>query len=92
MRFEITILMSMKTSLSLNYLFLEGGARAAQKLMAFRGEFTAVAAYNDALAASCMATFENAGIKVPDEVSFIGFDNLFLSSCKPIFNHHHKPS
>ncbi len=60
---------------------LEGGARAAQKLMAFRGEFTAVAAYNDTLAASCMTTFENAGIKVPDEVSFIGFDNLFLSSC-----------
>ena len=28
-----------------------------------------------------MATFINAGIQVPQEVSFVGFDNLFLSSC-----------
>ena len=60
---------------------LEGGSRAAKKLLKYRGQFTAVASYNDALAASCMATFINAGIQVPQEVSFVGFDNLFLSSC-----------
>ncbi len=60
---------------------LEGGAKAAQILLQYRGDFTAVASYNDALAASCMASFINSGIEVPNEVSFIGFDNLFLSSC-----------
>ncbi len=64
---------------------LEGGAQAAEKLLNIlkkdKDAFTAIACYSDAVAASAMSIFENRGIKVPDEVSFTGFDDLFLSSC-----------
>ncbi len=60
---------------------LEGGAIAAEELLKHKGEFTAVACYNDALAAAVMARFADVGIAIPDEVSIVGFDNIFLSSC-----------
>lgn len=60
---------------------LEGGTAAAQTLLQRKDEFTAVACYNDALAAALMAVFADQGIKVPEQISVIGFDNLFLSSC-----------
>ncbi|MBO6258821.1 MAG: substrate-binding domain-containing protein [Succinivibrio sp.] len=60
---------------------LEGGTTAAHKLLEHKDEFTAVACYNDALAAALMAVFADKGIKVPEQISVIGFDNLFLSSC-----------
>ena len=64
---------------------LEGGAQAAEKLLQVlkkdKNAFTAIACYSDTIAASAMSIFENRGIKVPEEVSFTGFDDLFLSSC-----------
>ncbi len=61
---------------------LEGGAKAADELLKLgTDKFTAVACYSDTIAASAMSIFEKEGIKVPEEISFIGFDNLFLSSC-----------
>lgn len=63
---------------------LEGGSKAALELLsrATPGvDFTAVACYSDVMAAGLMATFHNKGIKMPEEVSIVGFDNLFLSYC-----------
>lgn len=60
---------------------LEGGAAAAEKLLALRDRFTGVCCYNDAMAAGIMAKFTEAGIKIPEEKSIIGFDNLYMSSC-----------
>ncbi|MGN1280837.1 MAG: LacI family DNA-binding transcriptional regulator [Succinivibrio sp.] len=61
---------------------LEGGAAAAAKLLEIGTDrFTAIACYSDTIAASAMSIFENRGISVPEEVSFTGFDDLFLSSC-----------
>ncbi|NLK84417.1 MAG: substrate-binding domain-containing protein [Aeromonadales bacterium] len=61
---------------------LEGGAKAAKELLSLGVDrFTAVACYSDSIAASAMSTFEHNGIQVPKQVSFTGFDDLFLSSC-----------
>lgn len=61
---------------------LEGGAQAASKLIEIgTNRYTAIACYSDTIAASAMSIFENRGIRVPEDVSFTGFDDLFLSSC-----------
>jgi LacI family transcriptional regulator, repressor for deo operon, udp, cdd, tsx, nupC, and nupG len=41
------------------------------------GRPTAVAAYNDLVAIGAMRAFAQAGVVVPDEVSVVGFDNIF---------------
>lgn len=60
---------------------LEGGNAAAEKLLAKRGVFDAVACYNDAIASAILARFIRAGIKIPQEVSITGFDDLPQSTC-----------
>jgi len=43
-------------------------------------EITAIFAYNDILAASCYSALENRGLKIPEDVSVVGFDNTNISS------------
>ncbi|RKF14448.1 LacI family DNA-binding transcriptional regulator [Alginatibacterium sediminis] len=54
----------------------EGGERAALNLLSRGIEFTAVVAYNDAMAFGAMSALADNGIRVPDDVSIVGFDNL----------------
>ena len=61
--------------------FLEGGAEAANILLSRNLKYTAVACYNDTIAIGLMAELHNHGINVPDDVSIVGFDDLFLSRC-----------
>lgn len=63
---------------------LEGGSTAAQALLERLlpvKDFTAVACYSDVMAAGLMATMRDHKIKIPDDISVTGFDNLYLSSC-----------
>ena len=58
---------------------LQGGELAAQALLAQDEKFTAVFAYNDAMAIGAISVFEDNGYKVPNDISVIGFDDVLLS-------------
>ncbi|MCR5536583.1 MAG: LacI family DNA-binding transcriptional regulator [Succinivibrio sp.] len=58
---------------------LDGGALAAQELFRKRGQFSAVVCYNDSLAAAVLSSFNTQGLRVPHEVSVLGFDDIFFA-------------
>lgn len=58
---------------------LKGGELAAQQLLAKSQPFSAVFAYNDAMAIGAISVFEDNGFNVPGDVSVIGFDDVLLS-------------
>jgi LacI family transcriptional regulator len=63
---------------------LQGGAEAVLQLLAGGEKFTAVIAYNDLMAVGAMNCLQDQGIKVPEQVSVVGFDNLYFSRvCRP---------
>ncbi|BEM41330.1 LacI family DNA-binding transcriptional regulator [Serratia sp. CY81489] len=57
----------------------EGGERAAEKLLASGQHFTAVATFNDVIAAGMIRTFHQKQIRMPDDISIIGFDDIALA-------------
>ncbi|MEQ0558227.1 LacI family DNA-binding transcriptional regulator [Amycolatopsis sp. NEAU-NG30] len=60
----------------------EGGLRATEEIL--RQGATAVLAYNDLLAIGLMTGLAEAGVRVPDQVSVVGFDNIFCADlCTP---------
>ncbi|GGW81020.1 LacI family DNA-binding transcriptional regulator [Alteromonas halophila] len=62
----------------------EGGELAMQNLLATGTHFTALLAYNDAMAAGAMAVMQDHGIDVPEQVSIIGYDDVLLAKyCRP---------
>lgn len=72
-----------------------GGEEAAQQLISSGKRFTAIFAYNDAMAIGAISTLEDNGYRVPKDVSIIGFDDVLLSQysrpklttlCYPIIN------
>lgn len=56
---------------------VEGGRGAAAEVKA--GTATAVFCFNDLMAIGLLRELQAAGVKVPEEVSIIGFDNIFGS-------------
>lgn len=54
----------------------EEGYMYAQKLLARRVPFTALFAFNDIAAIGAMSAFRDAGLRVPEDVSIVGFDNI----------------
>lgn len=60
---------------------LEGGIRAARELFSRQVPFTAVAVYNDTMAAGLMSVFQEKGIAIPQDVSVVGFDDIMLARC-----------
>lgn len=57
----------------------QGGEEGAQALLNSSQPFTAIACYNDMQAAGAMAILIDNDIKIPDNISIIGFDNIFIS-------------
>lgn len=53
----------------------EPGYRAAQKLLDAGGDFTALFAFNDTSAVGAIRAFREAGLRVPADVSVVGFDD-----------------
>ncbi len=54
----------------------EEGYMYAQKLLARKLDFTALFAFNDISAIGAMSAFRDAGLRVPQDVSVIGFDDI----------------
>ncbi|MBZ6065947.1 substrate-binding domain-containing protein [Aeromonas schubertii] len=54
----------------------EGGEQAMLNLLAKGLPLTAVVTYNDAMAAGALSVLADNGLRVPEEVSVVGFDDL----------------
>ncbi len=57
-----------------------GGERAAADILGRDRRVTALVAYNDLMAIGAMRAVRAAGLRIPADVSVIGFDNVDLSS------------
>jgi LacI family transcriptional regulator, repressor for deo operon, udp, cdd, tsx, nupC, and nupG len=55
---------------------VESGARAAENLLAQRQKFTAIFCSNDEMAIGAIGTLKSHGMRVPQEVSIVGFDDI----------------
>jgi LacI family transcriptional regulator len=58
----------------------EEGRIATQKLLARNKRFTALVAYNDMSALGAMSALREAGRRIPEDVSVMGFDDIELAS------------
>jgi len=58
---------------------IEGGCRAVRKILKEKIPPTAIVCSNDLTAIGAMKTFETSGIKIPDDMSVIGLDNISLT-------------
>lgn len=54
----------------------EEGYATAQELLATREPFTALFAFNDISAIGAVRAFRDAGLRVPEDVSVVGFDDI----------------
>jgi DNA-binding LacI/PurR family transcriptional regulator len=59
---------------------IEDGYRAMCQLLDDAVEFTAVFAANDSMAMGALTALRHRGVRVPDDVSIVGFDNIPESS------------
>ncbi len=57
-----------------------GGTRAAEEILKMEELPTAVFVANDLAAAGAMARLQEAGLRIPDDMSIVGFDNTSLAS------------
>ena len=56
------------------------GETAARQFLQLAERPTAVVAHNDLIAIGCMKAFAEAGLKVPGDISVVGFDNIAAAS------------
>lgn len=59
---------------------LLGGFRAARRLLAMRNPPTAIISSNDLMAFATLDVAGQMGLRVPDDLSVVGVDDIFLSS------------
>jgi LacI family transcriptional regulator len=62
----------------------ESGYEQIKKLLALANRPTAVFAMNDLMAAGCLNSAQAAGLKIPQDLSIIGFDNREIASYLPV--------
>ena len=72
---------------------LEGGRRAARVLLAGRPRPTALVCVNDLMAVGALRELRESGLRVPEDVSVTGFDNVSLAQfCHPALTTVHIPT
>lgn len=64
-------------------LNFEGGVRIGKKMLAMGDQVTAVFAASDTVAFGIMNAYEQAGKKIPDDLSIVGFDNI--KTCEYVY-------
>jgi len=57
----------------------EGGEQAMQNLLGRGQPFSAVVAYNDAMATGVISVLADNGLRVPEDVSVVGFDDVIFA-------------
>ncbi|HUA60509.1 MAG TPA: LacI family DNA-binding transcriptional regulator [Verrucomicrobiae bacterium] len=63
---------------------LQGGCRAARRLLAVNPRLTAMMCVNDSMAVGAMREIRDQGLRVPDDISVTGFDDVELAQfCYP---------
>ncbi len=71
---------------------MNGGKEAVSALLAKGNKFTGILVYNDNMAVGVIHELHSRGIRVPEDVSVIGFDDLFISvACIPQLSTMHYP-
>jgi LacI family transcriptional regulator len=60
--------------------YVESGERAAARLLELAEPPTAIVAASDLMAAGALRAAATAGLRVPDEVSVVGFDDIMLAA------------
>ncbi len=71
---------------------LEGGRQSARTLLSSGYEPTAIICVNDITAAGALAELRDRGLRVPEDISVTGFDNVKLSEfCYPALTTVHIP-
>jgi LacI family transcriptional regulator len=63
---------------------IESGYKLAQKLLSSADKPSAIFASDDLLAIGALDCFLEEGLKVPDDISIIGYDNIKITSLKSI--------
>jgi DNA-binding LacI/PurR family transcriptional regulator len=58
----------------------EPGHSAARRLLASRKSFTALFAFNDVSAIGAVRAFREAGLRVPEDISVVGFDDVLSAA------------
>jgi LacI family transcriptional regulator len=59
---------------------VEGGHRAMQRILRSADRPTAILASNDLTAIGAMGAIHEAGLRIPQDISIVGFDNIELSA------------
>ncbi len=63
---------------------VEEGTRCCHELLARRARCTAVAVANDMLAVGCYAALDEAGLRCPEDLSLVGFNDMpFIDRLRP---------
>jgi len=71
---------------------MEGGEQAVKALLAKGCKFDALLAYNDLMAVGAIHALFDVGLRVPEDVSVIGFDDLSVGiACRPRLTTMHYP-
>ncbi len=60
--------------------FADSGEKAIRQLLASKIPFSAVFAQNDRMAVGCIRALRDAGLRVPQDVSVVGYDDIPLAS------------
>jgi signal transduction histidine kinase/DNA-binding LacI/PurR family transcriptional regulator/DNA-binding response OmpR family regulator len=75
------------------YHGIEGGQRAMRQILNSGASFTAVLASNDESSIGAMATLRDAGLRIPQDIAVVGFDDSLeaLAQMPPLTTLHSSP-
>lgn len=81
-----------KECISYGPVTFEAGYEATKSFLENGKQFTAIFAYSDEIALGAMAALFDAGLRVPEDVSVLGFDDLQIASrIRPALTTIHQP-